>query len=98
MCDNELYEVLGLESTASQDDIKKAYRKLAMKYHPDKNSSPEAAEKFKEINCANEILSNPEKREMYDKYGLDAFKEGGGGGGMDVNDIFAHFFWRWWWW
>lgn len=65
---------------------------MAMKYHPDKNSSPEAAEKFKEYNEAYEILIDDEKRQMYDRYGLDAMKEGHGGmpGGMD--DILGAFF------
>jgi len=92
MCDNELYQILEVEPNCSQDEIKKAFRRLAMKYHPDKNPSSEAEQKFKEINMANEILSNPEKRAQYDKHGLDAFRDGGGGGGMDVNDIFSHFF------
>ncbi|XP_030054456.1 dnaJ homolog subfamily C member 5G isoform X2 [Microcaecilia unicolor] len=65
-----LYLVLGLEKGASQDDIKKAYRKLALKYHPDKNpDNPEAAEKFKEINNANATLNDENKRKIYDEYG-----------------------------
>ncbi|KAG9468431.1 dnaJ homolog subfamily C member 5G [Eleutherodactylus coqui] len=65
-----LYQVLGLEKGASQDDIKKAYRKLALRYHPDKNpDNPEAAEKFKEINNANTTLSDDNKRKIYDEYG-----------------------------
>ncbi|XP_072263281.1 dnaJ homolog subfamily C member 5G [Pyxicephalus adspersus] len=65
-----LYQVLGLEKGASQDEIKKAYRKLALRYHPDKNpDNPEAAEKFKEINNANTILSDDNKRKIYDEYG-----------------------------
>ncbi|XP_073413891.1 dnaJ homolog subfamily C member 5G isoform X1 [Dendrobates tinctorius] len=65
-----LYQVLGLEKGASQDDIKKAYRKLALRYHPDKNpDNPEAAEKFKEINNANSTLSDENKRKIYDEYG-----------------------------
>ncbi|XP_055041567.1 dnaJ (Hsp40) homolog, subfamily C, member 5 gamma a isoform X1 [Misgurnus anguillicaudatus] len=65
-----LYKVLGLEKGASGEDIKRAYRKLALKYHPDKNpDNPEAAEKFKEINNANSILADETKRKIYDEYG-----------------------------
>uniref|UniRef100_A0A672TCI0 DnaJ homolog subfamily C member 5-like n=1 Tax=Sinocyclocheilus grahami TaxID=75366 RepID=A0A672TCI0_SINGR len=65
-----LYEILGLPKGASSEDIKKAYRKLALKYHPDKNpNNPEAAEKFKEINNANAILNDDTKRQIYDEYG-----------------------------
>lgn len=65
-----LYECLGISKTATQDDIKKAYRKLALKYHPDKNpGNPEAETKFKEINQANSVLSNETKRQIYDQYG-----------------------------
>ncbi|PZU82281.1 MAG: molecular chaperone DnaJ [Chryseobacterium sp.] len=66
----DYYKILGLEKNASADDIKKAYRKLARKYHPDMNpNDKEAEQKFKEINEANEVLSNPENRSKYDKYG-----------------------------
>lgn len=65
-----VYKVLGLEKGATAEDIKKAYRKLALKYHPDKNpDNPEAAEKFKEINNANSILNDENKRRVYDEYG-----------------------------
>ncbi|MBN3289458.1 DNJC5 protein, partial [Polypterus senegalus] len=65
-----LYYVLGVDKNASVDDIKKSYRKLALKYHPDKNpDNPEAADKFKEINNAHAILNDPTKRNIYDKYG-----------------------------
>ncbi|PQQ18658.1 dnaJ protein homolog [Prunus yedoensis var. nudiflora] len=85
------YEILGVSKTASQDDLKKAYRKAAIKNHPDKGGDPE---KFKELAQAYEVLSDPEKREIYDQYGEDALKEGmgGGGGGHDPFDIFQSFF------
>ncbi|KAG6467305.1 dnaJ protein homolog [Zingiber officinale] len=85
------YETLGVPKTASQDDLKKAYRKAAIKNHPDKGGDPE---KFKELAQAYEVLSDPEKREIYDQYGEDALKEGmsGGGGGHDPFDIFQSFF------
>lgn len=65
-----LYDVLGVDRYATQEEIKKAYRKMALKHHPDKNpNNPEATEKFKEVNHAHSILSDPSKREIYDKYG-----------------------------
>lgn len=63
-----------------------------MKYHPDKNPSPEAHEKFKEINTASEILSDPQKRQKYDRYGMKAFEDGGHGDGGGMHDIFSSFF------
>ncbi|CAN6566921.1 unnamed protein product [Malus baccata var. baccata] len=88
---SKYYEILGVSKTASQDDLKKAYRKAAIKNHPDKGGDPE---KFKELAQAYEVLSDPEKREIYDQYGEDALKEGmgGGGGGHDPFDIFQSFF------
>nr|AGY48884.1 MIP1.2 [Nicotiana benthamiana] len=88
---SKYYEILGVPKSASQDDLKKAYRKAAIKNHPDKGGDPE---KFKELAQAYEVLSDPEKREIYDQYGEDALKEGmgGGGGAHDPFDIFQSFF------
>ena len=86
----KLYETLGLEKSADEKEIRKRYKKLAIKHHPDKGGD-EA--KFKEINAAYEILSDPEKRALYDKYGLEGLEEGrGGGGGGDADDLFSMFF------
>ncbi len=106
MADNtRLYSILGLTPDADDKAIKKAYRKLAMKYHPDVNKDPNAEEKFKEINLAHETLSNPERRALYDKYGdvsldpnfnEDAYNAagafggfGGGGQGFSFEDLFG---------
>lgn len=75
----DFYEVLGLKKGASHDEIKSAYRKLALQWHPDRNKSAEAAEKFKEINKAYETLSDPKKKEMYDQYGPEMYQRAGGG-------------------
>eukprot|EP00262_Sarcandra_glabra_P010834 TRINITY_DN2632_c1_g1_i1.p1 TRINITY_DN2632_c1_g1~~TRINITY_DN2632_c1_g1_i1.p1 ORF type:complete len:418 (+),score=88.84 TRINITY_DN2632_c1_g1_i1:291-1544(+) len=85
------YEILGVSKSASQDELKKAYRKAAIKNHPDKGGDPE---KFKELAQAYEVLSDTAKREVYDQYGEDALKEGMGGGGAAHNpfDIFESFF------
>ncbi|KAK6936288.1 Chaperone DnaJ, C-terminal [Dillenia turbinata] len=85
------YEILGVPRTASPDELKKAYKKAAIKNHPDKGGDPE---KFKELSQAYEVLSDPEKREVYDQYGEDALKEGMGGGAdvHDPFDIFESFF------
>ncbi|WAR13341.1 DNJA2-like protein [Mya arenaria] len=79
MADTKLYDILGVSKNASEGEIKKSYYKLAKEFHPDKN--PESGERFKEISFAYEVLSNPEKRETYDRFGLQGLKEGGGGGG-----------------
>nr|GMD65117.1 DnaJ protein homolog 2-like [Ipomoea batatas] len=88
---SKYYEVLGVSKSASEDELKKAYRKAAMKNHPDKGGDPE---KFKELSQAYEVLSDPEKREVYDQYGEDALKEGmgGGAGAHSPFDIFESFF------
>ncbi len=88
----DYYEVLGVERNADDDTLKKAYRKLAKKYHPDMNPGDEAAaEKFKEASEAYAILSDPQKRQQYDQFGHAAFEQGGGfdAGGFDFSDIFG---------
>lgn len=79
----DYYELLGLSKSANAEEIKRAYRKLALEYHPDRNKSKEAEEKFKEITKAYEVLSDPEKRQAYDQFGAAAFEGGApqGGGG-----------------
>lgn len=87
--DNEkLYKVLGVEKDADENEIRKAYKKLALKNHPDKGGD---VEKFKEISAAAEILCDPEKRKTYDQYGMEGL-EGGGEGGHSAEDIFSMFF------
>jgi len=88
-----LYDLLGVPTSADDSQLKKAYRKLAMKYHPDKNKEEGAQEKFKEISAAYEVLNDKDKRELYDAHGEQGLKEGGrGGGGGDPFDIFNMFF------
>lgn len=70
----DYYKTLGIEKGAKDEDIKKAYRKLALKYHPDKNKTPGAEEKFKEVAEAYEVLSDKKKREVYDRYGEEGLK------------------------
>lgn len=99
----DYYEVLGVSKDASADDIKKAYRSLAKKYHPDINKDPDAPKKFEEVQEAYDVLSDEQKRANYDRFGFSAFDQTGGfggngadffsqGGGIDLNDIFSNFF------
>lgn len=76
----DYYEILGISKTASADEIKKAYRKLALQYHPDRNKTKEGEEKFKEVTKAFEVLSSEEKRKQYDQFGHAAFEQGAGQG------------------
>ncbi|KAF7559785.1 hypothetical protein G7046_g4374 [Stylonectria norvegica] len=90
--ETKYYETLGVAPTATEAELKKAYKVGALKHHPDKNTqNPGAEEKFKEISHAYEILSDPQKRQVYDQYG-EAGLEGGAGGGMAAEDLFAQFF------
>ena len=97
MSKRDYYEILGVSKSASDDEIKKAYRKLAIKYHPDKNPDDKSAEeKFKEAAEAYEVLSNPEKRQRYNQFGHAGVGgassgNGGGFGGMNMDDIFSQF-------
>jgi molecular chaperone DnaJ len=96
MTNRDYYEILGLPRDASQEDIKAAFRKLARQYHPDVSSEPNAEEKFKEINEAYGILSDPEKRARYDKFGKAGLGEMGNGSGMPdyatMDDLFEQIF------
>jgi len=98
MAKRDYYEVLGVDKNASEDEIKKAYRKLAIKYHPDKNpDDKDAEEKFKEAAEAYDVLHDPNKRKQYDQFGFDGpagmggFGGFGGGASMDMDDIFSMF-------
>jgi len=86
----DYYEILGVGKNATQDEIKKAYRKLALKWHPDKNKSKEAESKFKEINKAYEVLSDPKKRARYDQYGPSVFEHGPDGSGFSGQGPFTY--------
>jgi len=95
----DYYEVLGVQRGASDDEIKKAYRRLALQYHPDRNKEPEAIDRFKEATEAYQVLSDAEKRNMYDRFGHQAFDRGAGGTvdftnfvGLSIEDLFESFF------
>src|SRR5437763_2392147 len=96
----DYYEVLGVARTCTDDDVKKAYRRLALQYHPDRNNAPEATERFKEATEAYQVLSDSEKRSLYDRYGHSAFDRAGGVGsvdfsnfvGLSIEDLFESFF------
>src|SRR6187549_1224274 len=92
----DYYEVLGVERSVDAAELKRAYRKLAMEYHPDRNKSDGAADQFKEINQAYEVLSDDQKRAAYDRFGHAGVEGqggmGGGGGGSNFSDIFGDVF------
>lgn len=98
----DFYKILEIDKNATDAEIKKAYKKQAIKYHPDKNNDPGAEDKFKEVAEAYETLSDPEKRKIYDQFGEDGFKKGGMGGPggpggfqhhhIDPNELFARMF------
>ena len=100
MAKKDYYEVLGVKKTATEDEIKKAYRKLAMKHHPDRNptNKKEAEERFKEINEAYAVLSDKEKRQQYDQFGPSGFSQKYSQEdifrGFDINDVLSGIFGR----
>ena len=93
MAKQDYYDILGIDKNASASEIKKAYRKMALKYHPDKNpDDKDAEEMFKKAAEAYEVLSDPDKKARYDQFGHSAFEGAGGfGGGMNMDDIFSQF-------
>lgn len=95
MAKRDYFEILGVGKSASKEELKKAYRKIAVKYHPDKNpDNPQAEEKFKEAAEAYEVLSDDQKRQQYERFGHEGMRGAGGfggGGGMSMDDIFSQF-------
>jgi len=93
MAKRDYYEILEISKNADDSEIKKAYRKMAIKHHPDKNpGNKEAEDKFKEAAEAYEVLRDPQKRQRYDRYGHEGVRGGAGGGfGMSMDDIFSNF-------
>ena len=92
MAKRDYYEVLGVDKNATPEELKKAYRKLALQYHPDRNpGDKDAEEKFKEAAEAYDVLSNPDKKARYDQFGMAGMDGAYGQGGMDMNDIFSQF-------
>src|SRR5499425_89734 len=92
MAKRDYYEVLGLDRDASDGDVKKAYRRLAMKFHPDRNpDDPQAEEKFKEASEAYEVLHDAEKRGLYDRYGHEGLQNAGFKGFSGFDDVFSSF-------
>jgi molecular chaperone DnaJ len=89
--DQDLYELLGVDKNASESEIKKAFRKKARTLHPDVNKEPDAEERFKELNEAYDVLSDPQKREYYDRYGTIPGSSGAGQGYVDLEDLFGGF-------
>ncbi|MFA4874788.1 MAG: DnaJ domain-containing protein, partial [bacterium] len=89
MIKRDYYEVLGVERNASETEIKKAYRQLALKFHPDRNPEPDAEEQFKEASEAYEVLSDTQRRQIYDAYGHQGLEGSGFHGFTNVDDIFS---------
>lgn len=91
--DTKFYDILGVAPTATEAELKKAYKVGALKHHPDKNAhNPDAEEKFKDLSHAYEVLSDPQKRSIYDQYGEEGLEGGAGAGGMNAEDLFSQFF------
>lgn len=91
--ESKFYDILGVSPSATEAELKVAYKKGALKHHPDKNAhNPDAAEKFKDLSRAYEVLQDPQKRQLYDEYGEAGLEQSGGGGGMAAEQLFAQFF------